>query len=98
MEQIDNIESLMTSLLDLLDIGHPDLSEGYDKIENTKWLIHLGHLYGSQFATSFVTNSLQQIISVRYINNLFLEWKSVTFKFNIWIWYSYHCLLLAIKF
>ena len=65
MDQIDNIEELMIVLLDLLDIGQPDLPDGYDKIEKTKWLIHLGHLYGSQFAVSFVTNSLQQIISVR---------------------------------
>lgn len=57
----------MTTLLDLLDIGQPDLPEGYDKIEKTKWLIHLGHLYGSHFATSFITNSLQQIVSVRYV-------------------------------
>ncbi|EEB10017.1 conserved hypothetical protein [Pediculus humanus corporis] len=65
VDQIDNIEELMIVLLDLLDIGQPDLPDGYDKIEKTKWLIHLGHLYGSQFAVSFVTNSLQQIISVR---------------------------------
>lgn len=66
VDQIGDIENLMNLLLDLLDIGQPDLSEGYDKIENTKWLIHLGHLYGSQFSTSFVVNSLQQIIAVRY--------------------------------
>ncbi|KAK6630703.1 hypothetical protein RUM44_002872 [Polyplax serrata] len=66
VDKIQDVEGLMTTLLDLLDIGQPDLPEGYDKIEKTKWLIHLGHLYGSHFATSFITNSLQQIVSVRY--------------------------------
>lgn len=65
LESMKDIEPLINSLLDLLDIGQPDLSDGYDKIENTKWLIHLGHLYGSQFAMSFVGNSLHQMVVVR---------------------------------
>lgn len=66
IEPIKDVEASIVSLLDLLDIGQPDLTEGCDKLENTKWLIHLGHLYGSRFATSFVANSLQQIVVIRY--------------------------------
>ena len=65
IEHIKDMEKPMANLLDLLDVGQPDLTDGCEKLENTKWLIHLGHLYGSQFATSLVANSLQQIVVIR---------------------------------
>lgn len=64
LEEINNVEETINIFLDLLDVGQPDLGDGL-AVEKSKWLINLGHLYGSQLGMSFVSTSIQQMVCLR---------------------------------
>lgn len=64
LEKIYNVEATMNIFLDLLDVGQPDI-ENEMAVEKSKWLINLGHLYGSQLGMSFISTSIQQIVCLR---------------------------------
>jgi len=64
LTQIEDIVDAITGFLDLLDVAQPDLAD--EITEKSKWLLHMGHLFGSHLGMSFVSTSLHQMISLRF--------------------------------